>query len=362
MRAISLGFDFYGSGNIGDDLMLAGFLDALAAGPPAPALEGRSRFRLGSQQARFPQVAWADSAAVARGAVAGGECWAGVGDTPFQLTCGTWFLDYLLAELPRIQACEWRALVNVGAETEIQNRREDFARIASVFDAISVRDEHSRGVLVDVLKVPPERVFCAADLAHVTLARLSFPARKSVRLGVIVNGDTLSANDIRQVRDFIVAQPDPVRFIAQEVRNEPDQEQAIYARCARGLFSKFKRKATLTVPDYARGSIAELIQPIVECETLISSRYHGLLTGAWAGCKIAAIGRSSKVSALARELGVPYCTPPLTIDKISQLQREAIAVDPARLARASETARAGITFALSGERCPGASIPAANAA
>jgi hypothetical protein len=83
-----------------------------------------------------------------------------------------------------------------------------------------------------------------------------------------------------------------------------------------------------------------------------------LLTGAWAGCKIAAIGRSSKVSALARQLEVPYCIPPLTIDKLKELQSQAVAVDPKRLSQMSETARAGIAFALTGERPPPASIEA----
>jgi hypothetical protein len=185
---------------------------------------------------------------------------------------------------------------------------------------------------------------------------------KTVKLGVIVAGDTLSRKDLGQVREFIAGQPETVRFIAQEVRNERSQERYLYSRFAGSWFSNFKRKASLSVPDYAAGSVAELVQPIAECETLVSSRYHGLLIGAWAGCKIAAIGRSSKVSALARQLQIPCCTPPLTISNLEELRSRAVAVDPASLRRLSETARAGIAFALTSEAPRTAAALPANAA
>src|ERR1700761_6297644 len=99
-KSISLGFDFYGSGNIGDDLMLAGFLQGLSqVGSAWPALHGRSRFPLGTQQTRFPEITWVDTAAAARKPADPEACWAGVGDTPFQLTSGPWFLEYSLEEL-----------------------------------------------------------------------------------------------------------------------------------------------------------------------------------------------------------------------------------------------------------------------
>lgn len=367
IQSISLGFDFYGSGNLGDDLMLAGFFDAVSSLGHSPNLYGMSRADLTSQRIRFPKVSWSRSKIEKRGWLrrffphsasheASSELtwpkdlWAGVGDTPFQLTCGEWFLDYLKTKLQHIKTCKRRVMVNVGAETEIERRKEDFARIATVFDAISVRDEHSYNILVHTLNVPSERVICSADLAHITMAKAgALSARKSWRLGLIVAGDTLSQSDLGQIGDFITEQPEPVSFIAQELRDVWPQERAIFAKLA-AASSNFRDKAALRVPDYYSSSISEMVRPIMECETLMSSRYHGLLIGAWSGCKVAAIGRSSKVAALARELRVPCCVPPLTIEKLRQIQHEAVAVDPARLAHLSNVALEGVAFALTGER------------
>ncbi len=57
---IILAFDFYGSGNIGDDLMLAGFLEGLKELSPQqkPEITGTSRWDINTQQRRFGSVEW----------------------------------------------------------------------------------------------------------------------------------------------------------------------------------------------------------------------------------------------------------------------------------------------------------------
>src|SRR4051812_39380881 len=93
---LHIGHHFFGSGNIGDDLMLAGFLEGV---PPGVRMTCASQ-TAAKQRARFPQVEWLpyDSASRAA-AIEACDAWVGVGDTPFQVVVGTWFLDHLAEEV-----------------------------------------------------------------------------------------------------------------------------------------------------------------------------------------------------------------------------------------------------------------------
>src|SRR5688572_19983108 len=93
-----IGHHFFGSGNVGDDLMLAGFLQGVAGAAPVRT-SCASPFAAG-QRKRFPQVQWADYSPQSRAAaVEACDAWVGVGGTPFQVVVGTWFLDHLAEEV-----------------------------------------------------------------------------------------------------------------------------------------------------------------------------------------------------------------------------------------------------------------------
>jgi hypothetical protein len=55
---IHIGHHFFGAGNIGDDLMIAGFLDALNSCQRDFTLSCAIPFDTGSQGIRFPEVNW----------------------------------------------------------------------------------------------------------------------------------------------------------------------------------------------------------------------------------------------------------------------------------------------------------------
>ena len=99
---LHIGHHFFGSGNIGDDYMLAGFLALAAETMPGARLTCCTPFDRASQQHRLPGVTWLDYTDAARDeAIAACDAWIGVGDSPFQSEVGSWFLDHLLAERDR---------------------------------------------------------------------------------------------------------------------------------------------------------------------------------------------------------------------------------------------------------------------
>ena len=348
--SILMGFVFYGAGNIGDDLMVAGFTNALSQLKPdsQPKLYSTSAFDVPSQKKRFPQIFWRhrDENYIYNPNLI--EYWAGVGDTPFQLTCGTWFLDLLLSDIESIKKFRRRVLVGIGAETEIQPKIREFSLIAKIFDRIYARDEHSKRILVEGLGVKDDCIFAGSDLANISLPNIleNKHAEKKFKLGLIVAGDTLTKTDISEIEKFIAVQDEPLAFVAGETRMGNSCERFIFRKFTRFPWSKVRGKAILQVPDYHNGSLYELIQPIVECETILSTRYHGLLAAAWAGCKVAAIARSSKVTALAEVLGIPFCIPPLTRAKLEFLQKEASIVSIPLLNGLKDQAINGVKFAL----------------
>jgi hypothetical protein len=207
-HSVMLGFDFVGAGNIGDDLMVAGFLDAIAALRPRfwPRLYGACAHNVLSQRKRFGQILWNPRA---RPDV---DCWAGVGGTPFQTTCGDWMLDFFQRELPRTRNIPRRVLVAIGVEGEIESRRGEYSAVAQEFQHISTRDEFSRAILVERLGVPEARVMAGADLANLSLARLfadTTPPKKEYRLGLTLAGDTLSPQDFCEIEKFLASRTHP---------------------------------------------------------------------------------------------------------------------------------------------------------
>lgn len=70
------------------------------------------------------------------------------------------------------------------------------------------------------------------------------------------------------------------------------------------------------MPDYNQATLDELVSHFLGYKVGMSYRYHSLLSAAWAGCKIVALERSSKISALSMELGISLVTAPLNYEKL----------------------------------------------
>lgn len=351
-RSVYVGFDFWGHGNIGDDLMVAGFQKALSS------YQGvhfnthiATSYYIESQKIRFPDISWhrelPDNLPDKTAGIH--TTWVGPGTTPFQLTCGDYVLKYWLEQLPIIKTFDRKCLVNVGAEQEIEPEKEKFSLVANVFDKISTRDRHSADILMKMLGVLESKVYAGADLANIALADYVDDRRRSGKkfnLGVIVAGDTLSDEDIAGVKEFLMTRWRRTSFIAGDVREIERHECHIFKEMTADSGWWSKRKLVLSVPDYMKGDIRSLLRPVDDCSTIISSRYHGLLIAAWMGCRVAAIARSSKIEPLAKELQIPVCYPPLTRQKLEAMQKEACVVPINILNEAKEKALEAVRFGM----------------
>jgi polysaccharide pyruvyl transferase WcaK-like protein len=351
MRTTLNVFNFWGSGNIGDDLMLAGFLAGLDrfGVPYEGRLASLCSQDMASQRLRFPAIRWIDSRSPAnwRAELAKAELLIGTGDTPFQLTSGDWFLKYLAEVLQEKAAAAELLLINVGAEQEIFPRKDDFARVLRSVTRCSTRDVFSYSVLEQLPGAAATRLSVGGDFANLSLERLAgeIAAEKAFPLGVVLAFETLSRLDLAAIRSFLQRVPGPVAFVTGDCRDGPVFEYGLYKSWTKGFsawLSPLRKTLVLRRPSYSSCSLRDLAQAVAECEVILSSRYHGLLVGAWLGCRVAAIGRSSKVSSLARELGIPCVDPPIQHADLERAVKDAAPVPRRLLTEQSERAAEGL--------------------
>jgi hypothetical protein len=335
-----LAFDFYGAGNLGDDLMMDGLRRAATLLAHPPTLVSACAWDIASQRRRIPSVRWLEPAAFDALAPEAGDVWVGAGGTPFQMTSGDWFLRWLEARTQNMAAARARVLLCVGAEDEIEGQAERFGAIASRFDRISTRDEHGAG-LVRSLGIDAERVFAGADLADVSLAPLTSAPRQrpAFDLGLVPVNEGRDEHLPETLASAIAAFDGSAAFIAGDVRGLSGFESDVAWRARAD-------DAPLLTPAYAAGSMRDLLVPFALCERVVSWRYHGLLTGAWLGRRVAAVARSSKVRALAEDLGVPWRPSPVSAEDMRSLARDACTVARDRLEARRQRAIEAVSWTL----------------
>ena len=298
-RRLHIGHHFFGSGNVGDDLMLAGFLQAVGDGVELTCC---SACDVESQRRRFPSVRWLPYTLEAR-EQAVRECgaWVGVGDTPFQLSVGPWFLEHLRGELEMCRRLgKPMTFVGVGVG-DAEALADDRARaVLDYATAVWARDQWSADAMSKACDA--RKVRLGGDLAHVWL-RAHPPRRSSPEPDV--TGYVLNFEDPRQFRrEALCALVESLpasqkqRWLVQEVRPLPGSEMELWS----GLPGPCIQRLDLRKPDYAAGSVDDLLAPWGAPARVLSSRYHGALVAAWAGSRVVAIERSVKVSGLVSEL------------------------------------------------------------
>ena len=341
-------FNFWGAGNMGDDLMLAGFLDALDQF--GVSYNGRfsslCSYNVASQNLRFPMINWIDSATSPswRLALARTEMVIGLGDTPFQLTSGDWSLKHLEEVCKCIPTETETVFINIGAEQECLSKAKDFAAILHHVNRCSTRDSFSHSVLRKISPDSNTQLSVGGDLANISLESISrqLSSNGKFKLGVILGYDTLSSADLSAIKEAIKTMRDPVAFITGDYRDGPGFEFQLFKSWTKHWLSPLRRKLILRRPDYGLCTLLDLVQPVAECETVLSSRFHGLLAAAWLGCRVAALGRSSKVVALAKECNIPCIEPPFDSQRVQALIKDASVVARTRLKQFKEESLNGI--------------------
>lgn len=349
LRQSLIAFDFWGAGNMGDDLMMAGFLEGLdrCGVRHKGLLWSLSAFDITSQRKRFSGIEWFSSKERANldRLLASTELILGVGDTPFQITCGDWFLRHLEYVFQNKRAGAEAIFINVGAEEEVLPQAGEFAPILRRLSRCSTRDSFTHSILRRLGAEPATNLLPGGDLAHISLERLAgtIAVERRFPLGVVLGIDTLSGNDLDAIRGYLEKASAPVAFITGDLRDGPGFESHLFRIWTRPWLSRLRRKLILRHRNYHSCSLEELVLPLAECETILSSRLHGILAAAWLGCRVAAIGRSSKVVAFAEQLGIPCAKPPLTGDALKHLVQQADVVPRRLLETARDEAYQGLT-------------------
>ena len=299
-RRLHIGHHFFGSGNLGDDLMLAGFLGAIGEDVELTCC---SAYDVKSQRRRFPGVQWLPYAQASRAAaIQACDAWVGVGDTPFQLSVGPWFLDHLAGEMEICRAAvKPMFFVGVGIEGREALRDERARAVLEYATRVWARDAWSAEELSKACGAAKVRQ--GADLAHVCLR--DHPPRGPLEPNAV--GYVLNFEDPAQFNhDAFCALVDAAgsgtshRWLVQEVRTLPGSELDLWPT----LPEACRAQLELRRPDYAAPSVDELLAPWGRPGRVISSRYHGALAAAWSGARVAAVERSGKVKGFVSELGL----------------------------------------------------------
>ncbi len=351
---IFLGFDFYGAGNIGDDLMVQGFINTLKRQSPSQVsfpLTCVLPRDIVSQQRRFPMVDWYCSDAINQEVLLSKQdCWVGVGDTPFQIQCGPWFLNKLMEDVKLVNRLKKPMyMIGVGAESEVAIVAHSLGPISQQLTHVWTRDDFTKEFLIKKARMDSQKISLGADLAHIALREIfgqrgdGSPQRSMIAINYFSEGK--NRKELSEVKLFIqdVSTTEPVMFIGNETRQGMGAEYDIYQELFGGFLNWFaKSKVKFYVPNYESSSLVDLVRHFEQYDVVMSSRYHALLTAAWAGCKVVALTRSSKIKALADELGMPIVEGLLTKEKLKEGLSRAVRVPRSLLEQGANRAEESV--------------------
>lgn len=331
---IVIGPNFFGAGNFGDDLMLAGFLDQVPSGTPV-SIVAFTPHDIESQRLRFPQVAWAPDEDAARGrALAEADLWLCLGDTPFQLDSGPWMLDHLSRELEHCSRAKVpMAYLGVGCESEAAAADPRTKALLAASTRVWTRDALSGRCLMGV--APSAAVEIGSDLAHLEFEIGVFPTVESGTLGLLIAYEQEGLVRVPALEQLIEARASaPTRWLIQDGRIFPYAERWNY-----GALSEAIQRRVIVMPfDYRRDSLETFLENFGAPEIVISTRYHATLVAGWHGSRVAVVARSGKLRGIAQDLDLPWTDSIATPNDLQTLIERARFVSRDRLRRQHERA------------------------
>jgi hypothetical protein len=184
---------------------------------------------------------------------------------------------------------------------------------------------------------PVHMVGVGAGLAPIALRSLfpeGAPRTNKFDLAVGYFAERRARRDERAFKVFLcrASKQSRVIYIGNETGRDFEAEFFIHASMFRGLANLFSRqRVSFYMPEYRNTSVEDLTRHFIEYDTVLSSRYLAILAAAWAGCKVAALGRSSKIRAVADQLGLPLVEGPFDLERLEAGQQAAWTAPPARL-------------------------------
>lgn len=337
---LHIGHHFWGAGNIGDDWMLAGFLEAIKSRGYQFRITCCIPQNHDAMRLRFPQIEWFEmEIGVRETLISSADVWIGLGDTPFQSHAGTWLLDHIEEDL---MICHhFRTPVyflGVGAEGPEACHLPQTGRVLEQARHIWTRDELSAELLCEVTE-NRARITPAADLAHIYFD--SLPVSKTNHLadhvGLVINVERAEQLNVKELLKFIsLDSRSQIRWIAQEVRNMPVSEVHLWEQ----FMPSVKEKLACAMPNYQDGTIESFLTHYTGLSVLLSTRYHSALVAAWKGIAVSVYARSQKLNGLVSQFGYATCESLATVEKMVEGLANAKPITPSTLRKAARAAQA----------------------
>lgn len=326
---IHIGHHFFGAGNLGDDLMLAGFLGHIEQRRRMVKLScAIPTARHAGQQRRFPQIAWLPYDPTTRlRSIAACDVWLGLGGSPFQSDGGVRQLDHLVEEAAlcrRFRKPMYFLCVGINNRESLET--DQARRLLDQAEAIWSRDEYSGRLLAAC--ADPDKIHVAGDLAHLYFRAHQPTAALQSGVGWVLHFEQAESFAPAAFESLLQAQAGPHHWLLQESR------PLLYSEATLLETLSHSARARLLVggADYEAAQLSELLDawPAVEC--MVTSRYHAAVVAAWRGARLAMVLRNDKLTGGAHELGVQVTAPALdNTATAKRLIAEARPIDRARL-------------------------------
>lgn len=297
-KRVHIGHHFYGAGNIGDDLMLAGFLACLKHFKELPTLTCSIPFDRSIQQARYPEITWLPYDRSSRElAIRNCSVWLGLGGSTFETDTGDWMLEHMRQEL---ELCKkYRKpmfFLSVGVNNNDALQHPCYHEVLDYAECFWTRGEAAYATLLEAF--PADKFHVGGDLSNLFLSGVKWPEPRVNSLGWIIHVDNQALIDTSTLAGLIERMDGMEQFwLVQEIRKLDGSELFYYDRL-RG-----HHDMPLCVPDYAAASTELLLQNWPACSLVITSRFHGTLISAWRGVPLVVLERNDKLKGIASALG-----------------------------------------------------------
>ena len=299
---IHIGHHFFGSGNLGDDFMMAGFLDGM--GKANVHYTCCVPYELEPLKKRFPEIEWLPYNISSRSnAITSCDAWLGLGGSPFQSSVSDWFTTHLCDEASACKKAEKPMyFMGIGGQDEDAYTNPSLKAVIEQAKAIWTRDLVTFKLLKNHLN-STTALFESSDLSHIYFNSVVMPKPISGRLAACLNFDYLPWNNLQPTITTLSKEPSfkEKLWIVQESRPLPEAEHSLYSQ----LIPEEQKQWKVTPLSRPEISIQGLMSSWPSSEWTLSSRFHTAIASAWAGSKTVVIDTNLKLRGIAQELNLP---------------------------------------------------------